>query len=140
VALAIKPAMPAMKAKALKIDHDTARELVSRVAASVTDPQTGLSAAELGFVQDVGLEGPRIAISVVPTHADCPSMNLLTMNLECAIEDAFALPHVRTLFSPRWDVSRLTGEGREKIRAAFARHRKEWRCVCGRPFSQFMKV
>ncbi len=128
------------KKQAPRISEAEARKLVARVAASVTDPQTELSAAELGFVQDAGLEGPRIAIAVVPTHADCPSMNLLTMNLECAIEDAFALPHVRTLFSPHWDVSRLTDQGRAKLRAAFARHGQGWRCVCGRPFAKFMKI
>ncbi len=131
---------PAPAVQTKRIGLAIARELVSRVASETIEPQTGLSATELGFLQNVALEGPRIAIAVIPTHPDCPSMGLLTMNLECSIEDAFALPHVRTLFSPRWDVSRLSEQGRTKIRAAFARHGKGWACVCGRPFAQFMKV
>ncbi len=123
-----------------RIDAKAARDLAFQVAAEVVDPQTGLSAAELGFLQEAVLEGPRIAISVLPTHPDCPSMNLLTMNLECRIEDEFALPHVRMMFSPPWDVSKMTEPGRAKLRAAFARRGKGWRCICGRPFAEFMKV
>lgn len=131
--------MPSLKKKPAPISEAQARDLVCRVAEEVTDPQTGLTAQELGFLQETKLEGPRIAISVFPTHPDCPSMNLLTMNLECRIEDEFALPHVRTIFDP-WDSSRMTETGKAKLRRAFARYGKGWRCVCGRPFAEFMKV
>jgi hypothetical protein len=66
-------------------------------------------------------------------------MNLLTMNLECAIEDAFSLPHVRTLFEPDWVPSMMSGKGRDKLGRAFERHGKGWRCgACGRAFADFM--
>jgi ring-1,2-phenylacetyl-CoA epoxidase subunit PaaD len=124
-----------------RIGEREARELVWRVAAEVRDPQTGLSAAELGFLREVNLVGGKIDIAVLPTHRDCPSMNLLTMNLECAIEDAFSLPHVRTLFSPDWTPALMTDQGRAKLGKAFARHGKGWRCGgCGRAFAEFMAL
>lgn len=130
-----------MKVNAKRLDEKALRDLVWRIADEVTDPQTGLSAAELGFLREVGIVHGKIDIAVLPTHRDCPSMNLLTMNLECAIEDAFSLPHVRTLFEPDWAPAMMTDAGRDKLRHAFGRYGKGWRCgACGCVFADFMKV
>lgn len=126
--------MTATKTASRSLDEAALCDLVRRVAAGVIDPQTGLSAAELGFLRDVAVKNGKIEIAVLPTHADCPSMNLLTMNLECAIEDAFALPHVRTVFSPRWTAEMMTPPGRAKLRALAARRKGTFVCGgCGRP-------
>lgn len=119
--------------KARRMDESAARDIVWRIAREVIDPQTTLSAAELGFLREVSIEDGRIAIAVMPTHPDCPSMNLLTMNLECAIEDAFALPHVRTIFSPPWSPAMMPAEGRTKIREIMALRKGAFVCgACGR--------
>jgi metal-sulfur cluster biosynthetic enzyme len=128
-----------MKASANRLDKKGVHDLVWRVAGEVTDAQTGLSAADLGFLREVNIVDGKIDIAVLPTHRDCPSMNLLTMNLECAIEDAFSLPHVRTLFQPDWSPALMTKDGRDKLARAFVRHGAGWRCVCGRAFAEFMR-
>jgi ring-1,2-phenylacetyl-CoA epoxidase subunit PaaD len=122
------------KAKAERLDEAAVRDLVRRVADQVVDPQTGLTAAELGFLRDVSVENGKAVIDVMPTHPGCPSMGLLTMNLECAIEDVFALPRVRTLFSPSWTPAMMTDEGRAKLRKLAERRKGAFVCgACGRP-------
>lgn len=128
-----------MKVSAKRLDKAGVSDLVWRIAREVTDPQTGLSCEELGFLREVNVVDGKVDIAVLPTHRDCPSMNLLTMNLECAIEDAFSLPHVRTLFSPDWTPQMMTDGGRQKLVRAFARNGRSWRCSgCGKPFDGFM--
>ncbi len=107
-----------MKA-ARTMDDAALRDLVWKIAATITDPEIPvLSVVDLGILRDVKVENGKIEIVITPTYSGCPAMNLLTMNLECAIEDAgFGLPRVRTVLSPAWTTDWMTQEGKEKLRA-----------------------
>lgn len=93
------------------------REDVWRVAAAVCDPEIPvLTIADLGVLRDVRVQGEHIDIDITPTYSGCPAMNMITLEVEQAVEQAgFVRPHVHLVLSPAWTTDFLTSEGRRKL-------------------------
>ncbi len=102
------------------VGNDAAlRARVWEAAETVSDPEIPvLSVVDLGVLRDVKVENGKIEIFITPTYSGCPAMNLIAMNLECAVEDlGYGLPKVTTVLSPAWTTDWMTEAGKAKLRA-----------------------
>ncbi len=86
-------------------------------AASVVDPEIPvLTIADLGVLREVTLHGDQVEVAITPTYSGCPAMNMITLEIELALERAgFRHPKVRTVLSPAWTTDWMSEEGRRKL-------------------------
>lgn len=86
-------------------------------AASVVDPEIPvLTIADLGVLRDVAISDGRVEVAITPTYSGCPAMNVITFEIELALDRAgFRNPKVRTVLSPAWTTDWMSEEGRRKL-------------------------
>ncbi len=86
-------------------------------AASVVDPEIPvLTIADLGVLREVTVSEDHVEIAITPTYSGCPAMNMITLEIELALERAgFRHPKVRTVLSPAWTTDWMSEEGRRKL-------------------------
>jgi ring-1,2-phenylacetyl-CoA epoxidase subunit PaaD len=89
-----------------------------RAAADVVDPEIPvLTIADLGVLRDVSVSDGQVEVAITPTYSGCPAMNMITLEIELALERAgFHRPKVRTVLSPAWTTDWMTEEGRRKLK------------------------
>jgi ring-1,2-phenylacetyl-CoA epoxidase subunit PaaD len=87
-------------------------------AAGVVDPEIPvLTIADLGVLRDVAISDGRVEVAITPTYSGCPAMNMITLEIELALErEGFRDPTVRTVLSPAWTTDWMSEEGRRKLR------------------------
>ena len=87
-------------------------------AAEVVDPEIPvLTIADLGVLRDVAVTDGRIEVAITPTYSGCPAMNMITLEIELALDRAgFRHSTVRTVLSPAWTTDWMTEAGRNKLR------------------------
>jgi ring-1,2-phenylacetyl-CoA epoxidase subunit PaaD len=87
-------------------------------AADVVDPEIPvLTIADLGVLRDVAVTDGRVEVAITPTYSGCPAMNMITFEIELALERA-GIPNsnVRTVLSPAWTTDWMSEHGRQKLR------------------------
>src|ERR1700731_5454537 len=74
------------------------------VAAAVVDPEIPvLTIADLGVLREVAVTDGRVEVTITPTYSGCPAMNMITLEIELALErEGFRHSKVRTALSPAW--------------------------------------
>ena len=94
------------------------RDEIWRIAATVCDPEIPvLTIADLGVLRDVRVQDDKIEIDITPTYSGCPAMNMITLEVEQAVEQAgFARPTVHLVLSPAWTTDFLTEDAKRKLR------------------------
>jgi ring-1,2-phenylacetyl-CoA epoxidase subunit PaaD len=87
-------------------------------AASVVDPEIPvLTIADLGVLRDVAVNNGRVEVAITPTYSGCPAMNMITLEIELALErEGFSNPKIRTVLSPAWTTDWMSEDGRRKLR------------------------
>jgi ring-1,2-phenylacetyl-CoA epoxidase subunit PaaD len=87
------------------------------VAASVVDPEIPvLTIADLGVLRDVTVNEGRVEVTITPTYSGCPAMNMITCEIELALErEGFRDAKVRTVLAPAWTTDWMSDEGRRKL-------------------------
>jgi ring-1,2-phenylacetyl-CoA epoxidase subunit PaaD len=87
-------------------------------AASVVDPEIPvLTIADLGVLREVVISDGRVEVAITPTYSGCPAMNMITVEIELALERAgFRNSKVRTVLSPAWTTDWMSEAGRRKLR------------------------
>src|SRR6202166_3974101 len=87
-------------------------------AAQVVDPEIPvLTIADLGVLREVAITDGRVEVAITPTYSGCPAMNMITLEIELALErEGFRDPKVRTVLSPAWTTGWMSEEGRRKLR------------------------
>jgi ring-1,2-phenylacetyl-CoA epoxidase subunit PaaD len=88
-------------------------------AAAVVDPELPvLTIEDLGVLRDVRVSGEgNVEAVITPTYLGCPAMNMITLEVELALERAgFAAPKVTIVMSPAWTTDWMSEAGREKLR------------------------
>jgi metal-sulfur cluster biosynthetic enzyme len=92
----------------------------------VVDPELGVNIVDLGLVYDLSVErtasGTNATIDMTLTSAACPLTDMIEDQVSAALTggpdgglvDEFAINWV---WLPPWDVSRITDDGREQMRA-----------------------
>ena len=88
------------------------------VAASVVDPEIPvLTIADLGVLRDITVDEGRVEVTITPTYSGCPAMNMITLEIELALErEGFRDSKVRTVLAPAWTTDWMSEEGRRKLR------------------------
>jgi ring-1,2-phenylacetyl-CoA epoxidase subunit PaaD len=88
------------------------------VAGRVVDPEIPvLTIADLGVLRDVTVDEGRIEVTITPTYSGCPAMNMITLEIELALErEGFRDSKVRTVLAPAWTTGWMSEAGRRKLR------------------------
>jgi ring-1,2-phenylacetyl-CoA epoxidase subunit PaaD len=94
------------------------RRYAWEVAAGVVDPEIPvLTIADLGVLRDVTVSDGRVEVTITPTYSGCPAMNMITLEIELALErEGFREAKVRTVLAPAWTTDWMSEDGRRKLR------------------------
>ncbi len=94
------------------------RQRAWQVAADVVDPEIPvLTIADLGVLREVTISDGHVEVAITPTYSGCPAMNMITLEIELALERAgFRGSKVRTVLSPAWTTDWMSEAGRSKLR------------------------
>lgn len=84
----------------------------------VDDPEMPVSVVDLGLIYDVTVTDDRCEVEMTLTYTGCPARDILLNDVRCAAESAPGVTEaeVRLRYSPEWNVSMVTPEGREALR------------------------
>jgi ring-1,2-phenylacetyl-CoA epoxidase subunit PaaD len=88
--------------------------------AEVHDPEIPpLSITDLGIVERIEVTADAISVSLLPTFAGCPALDVIKQDVEGAVGAVSAGRRVDVAFvySPPWTSDRITPEGREALRS-----------------------
>jgi ring-1,2-phenylacetyl-CoA epoxidase subunit PaaD len=99
-------------------DDQELRQRAWDIAAQVVDPEIPvLTIADLGVLRDVAVIDGHVEVAITPTYSGCPAMNMITLEIELALERA-GIRHskVRTVLSPAWTTDWMSGDGRRKLK------------------------
>jgi ring-1,2-phenylacetyl-CoA epoxidase subunit PaaD len=93
------------------------RQRAWNVAATVVDPEIPvLTIADLGVLREVAVNDGRVEVAITPTYSGCPAMNMITLEIELALErEGFVNSKVRTVLSPAWTTDWMSDDGRRKL-------------------------
>lgn len=108
-----------MSATIEKIDAARLRELAWQAAAAVVDPELPvLTIEDLGVLREIRVSGEgAVEALITPTYLGCPAMNMITLEVELALERAgFQKPKVTTVMYPTWTTDWMSEAGKEKLR------------------------
>ncbi len=108
-----------MSATIEKLDTARIRERAWAAAASVVDPELPvLTIEDLGVLREVRVSGEgKVEALITPTYLGCPAMNMITLEVELALERAgFEKAKVTTVMSPAWTTDWMSDAGKEKLR------------------------
>jgi len=85
----------------------------------VMDPEIPVvSLVELGIVREVGYEGEQLVVTLTPTFAGCPALEVMkTAVLERMRELGLGSVLLRTVLSPPWTTDWIVPEARRKLKA-----------------------
>jgi ring-1,2-phenylacetyl-CoA epoxidase subunit PaaD len=88
------------------------------IAAQVVDPEIPvLTIADLGVLRDVAINDGCVEIAITPTYSGCPAMNMITLEIELALErGGIRNPKIRTVLSPAWTTDWMSDDGRRKLK------------------------
>ena len=88
-------------------------------AAKVVDPEIPvLTIADLGVLRDVVVNDGRVEVVITPTYSGCPAMNMITLEIELALDRAgFRHSKVRTVLSTAWTTEWMSEDGRRMLKA-----------------------
>ena len=76
-----------------------------------------LTIADLGVLRDVAVNDGRVEVAITPTYSGCPAMNMITLEIELALErEGIRHSKVRTVLSPAWTTDWMSDDGRRKLK------------------------
>jgi ring-1,2-phenylacetyl-CoA epoxidase subunit PaaD len=93
---------------------------VIETVGAVRDPELRvLTIAELGILRDVTVQGGRVAVTITPTYAGCPAMDVIRADITAALQrDGYDNVEITTELSPAWSTDWISESGRDKLAAA----------------------
>jgi ring-1,2-phenylacetyl-CoA epoxidase subunit PaaD len=99
-------------------DDTDLRQRAWDIAARVVDPEIPvLTIADLGVLRGVAVNDGRVEVAITPTYSGCPAMNMITLEIELALErEGIHNSKVRTVLSPAWTTDWMSDDGRRKLR------------------------
>lgn len=95
------------------------KEDVYAILAQVEDPEVPvLTIEDLGVLRDVEIDGSRIDVIITPTYSGCPAMDMITVNIKAAMQEAgYDDVHVKLVLSPAWTTDWMSEAGKQKLKA-----------------------
>jgi ring-1,2-phenylacetyl-CoA epoxidase subunit PaaD len=86
---------------------------------SVMDPEIPVvSVLDMGMIKEIDVDGESARIVVLPTFVGCPAVGVIKEDVARAVRavDGIEKVVVETSFSPPWTSTRITPEGRTKLK------------------------
>jgi ring-1,2-phenylacetyl-CoA epoxidase subunit PaaD len=86
----------------------------------VADPEIpAVSVVDMGMIERVEVAAGRARVTVLPTFTGCPALTVIRRDVKAAVTAVEGIDEadVDTTFTPPWDTSRITDEGRRKLRS-----------------------
>lgn len=84
---------------------------------NIEDPELGVNIVDLGLIYDLNLDGDVLTIDMTLTYAGCPFTDALQDDINDALLGTGITPQINWVWSPPWDFSRLTDEGKDQLRS-----------------------
>lgn len=93
-------------------------EAIKTILARVPDPEIPvISIEELGILRDVKIIDERIKVYITPTYSGCPAMDMITVQIRAALQDAgYENIDIISLMSPAWTTDWISDSGRQKLK------------------------
>ena len=94
------------------------KEHIELTLRQVTDPEIPvLTIQDLGIYQGFELEGDKVIVKITPTYTGCPAMDMISVNVKSAMEDAgYTNVEVKLVLSPTWTTDMISEEGLRKLK------------------------
>lgn len=91
---------------------------IEEVLHHVTDPEIPvLTIQDLGIYQGFELENDTIVVSIIPTYTGCPAMDMISVNVKAALQEAgYSKVAVKLVLDPIWTTDMITEEGLRKMK------------------------
>lgn len=87
------------------------------VLRKVSDPEIPvLSIMDMGVVRHAQLEDDRAVIKITPTYSGCPAMDVMSVEIKAALQDAGYESDVELVLSPAWTTDWITPRGRKALK------------------------
>jgi len=92
---------------------------VMEILKKVEDPEVPvLTIEDLGVLQDVEFADDTITVIITPTYSGCPAMDMITVNIKAALQEAgYDNVNVKLVLSPAWTTDWMSEEGKQKLKA-----------------------
>jgi len=86
---------------------------------SVVDPEIPvLTLQDLGVLRDISVVDGEVKVTITPTYAGCPAMEVMRADIESTLATAgYEHVTVEQKLSPAWSTDWMSENGREKLRA-----------------------
>ena len=84
----------------------------------VKDPEIPvLSVIELGVIRSVEIDDSRVVVSMSPTFAGCPALDVMRAEVEARVRALGAVAvEVKVVLSPPWSTDMITDTGRARLK------------------------
>ncbi len=94
------------------------KELLALLS-SVCDPEIPvLTLEDLGVLRNISLDNGKITVTITPTYAGCPAMEVMRSDIETTLTEAgYQQVSVQQSLSPAWTTDWMSANGRQKLRA-----------------------
>ncbi|MDQ3982174.1 MAG: phenylacetate-CoA oxygenase subunit PaaJ [Actinomycetota bacterium] len=97
----------------------TLEDRVWDALAGVADPEIpAVSVVDMGMIREIDVSDERVRVVVLPTFTGCPAIPIIERDVASAVASVDGVGDVRveTSFDPPWTDSRITEEGRRKLK------------------------
>ena len=97
----------------------TVEDRVWEALGTVLDPEIpAVSVVDMGMIREVTVEDGAARVVVLPTFTGCPAIPIIERDVAAAVSsvEGVASVHVSTSFDPPWTDSRITEDGRRKLK------------------------
>ena len=93
-------------------------EDVEEAMKDVVDPEIGINIVDLGLVYGVSVDETNIAtLDMTLTSAACPLTDVIEDQTRAALDGIVESYKINWVWMPPWDVSKITPDGQEQMRA-----------------------
>lgn len=91
---------------------------IEEILKQVTDPEIPvLTIQDLGIYQGFDVEGDKIIVKITPTYTGCPAMDMISVNVKSAMENAgYNDVEVKLVLSPTWSTDMMSEDGMRKLK------------------------
>ena len=93
-------------------------EQIWEILDEVKDPEIPVvSVVEMGLIRTVGIAGEKVIVTMMPTFAGCPALQVMQEEIEQRVREAGAEDvEVKMVYAPPWSSNRILPEGRRKLK------------------------
>jgi len=84
----------------------------------VQDPEVPvLTIQDLGVLRGVDIQNGAITVTITPTYSGCPAMDMITVNIKSAMQEAgYENVKVELVLSPAWTTDWMSESGKQKLK------------------------